>query len=150
MVTSIDDFYLTHADQSELASKYPTNPLVQHRGQPGTHDLPLAQQTLSSLRDRQKVQIPVYDKSAFNGQGDRTDSSVWESFNDSEPSVDVVLIEGWCVGFRPLSDAALEEKHARAVEEENNGKTNGQLCKHRLENLRVINEALRRYDAITE
>ena len=35
LVLSIDDFYLTHADQLALAAAHPDNALVQHRGEPG-------------------------------------------------------------------------------------------------------------------
>lgn len=35
LVVSIDDFYLTHADQLALAAAHPDNALVQYRGQPG-------------------------------------------------------------------------------------------------------------------
>jgi D-glycerate 3-kinase len=35
LVLSLDDLYLTHADQVALGRAHPENPLVQHRGQPG-------------------------------------------------------------------------------------------------------------------
>jgi D-glycerate 3-kinase len=35
LVCSIDDLYLNHEDQVELARSHPDNPLVQHRGEPG-------------------------------------------------------------------------------------------------------------------
>jgi D-glycerate 3-kinase len=35
LVCSIDDLYLKHEDQVELASSHAGNPLVQHRGEPG-------------------------------------------------------------------------------------------------------------------
>jgi len=35
LVCSIDDLYLTHEDQVELASSHAQNPLMQHRGEPG-------------------------------------------------------------------------------------------------------------------
>ena len=35
LVVSIDDFYLSHADQLRLAEAHPTNGLVQCRGEPG-------------------------------------------------------------------------------------------------------------------
>lgn len=35
LVVSIDDFYLTHADQLALAAAHPDNALVQNRGEPG-------------------------------------------------------------------------------------------------------------------
>lgn len=36
LVCSIDDLYLKHEDQVALAQSHPLNPLVQHRGEPGT------------------------------------------------------------------------------------------------------------------
>jgi D-glycerate 3-kinase len=35
LVCSIDDLYLRHEDQVALAKEHATNPLVQHRGEPG-------------------------------------------------------------------------------------------------------------------
>lgn len=35
LVLSLDDLYLTHEKQVELAKANPENPLVQHRGEPG-------------------------------------------------------------------------------------------------------------------
>lgn len=40
LVVSIDDFYLTHADQLALAAAHPDNALVQYRGEPGPSPLP--------------------------------------------------------------------------------------------------------------
>lgn len=37
LVCSIDDLYLTHADQVALAREHELNPLVQHRGEPGMY-----------------------------------------------------------------------------------------------------------------
>lgn len=36
LVCSIDDLYLRHEDQVALAQQHAGNPLVQHRGEPGT------------------------------------------------------------------------------------------------------------------
>ncbi|KAK8244534.1 putative Uridine/cytidine kinase [Phyllosticta capitalensis] len=151
-VISIDDFYLTHADQERLAASDPANPLIQHRGQPSTHDLPLARETLAALRDRRPdVPIPVYDKSAFNGAGDRAPQAQWEKVNEGEERVDFVLLEGWCVGFRALEDADLEKKWATAKEKaERDGEAyKGRLGRERLEHVRFVNEKLRDYDEVT-
>lgn len=40
LVLSLDDLYLTHEKQQELAKAHPGNPLVQHRGVPGKHFTP--------------------------------------------------------------------------------------------------------------
>jgi D-glycerate 3-kinase len=47
---SIDDFYLTHSDQSALAAAHPDNRLLQLRGNAGSHDLQLGTDTLRQLR----------------------------------------------------------------------------------------------------
>jgi D-glycerate 3-kinase len=103
VVLSIDDLYLTHADQTSLASQFKENPLLQHRGVPGTHDLELAKKVvLESLLHGKATKIPIYDKSLFNGQGDRLPESEWQT---SEANPDVILLEGWCVGFQAIPDS---------------------------------------------
>ena len=152
IVISIDDFYLSHEDQSRLAADHPKNPLIQHRGQPSTHDLNLATSVLSSLRAGQKTRIPSYDKSAFNGQGDRIPDSEWTTVNEiGDRSAKLVILEGWCLGFRSLDPGRLKaywEKAVHACVESNDYR--GRLGHSRLENVQFLNEALKGYDAITE
>ncbi len=78
---SIDDFYLSHRDQRLLATTHPTNRLIQHRGLPGTHDLSLAISVFDSLKAGRATSIPIYDKAAFGGLGDRVDEEKWERVN---------------------------------------------------------------------
>jgi D-glycerate 3-kinase len=47
---SIDDFYLTNAQQTALAAANPDNRLVALRGNAGTHDLQLGRDTLLQLK----------------------------------------------------------------------------------------------------
>jgi D-glycerate 3-kinase len=148
---SLDDLYLTHADQVALAAAHPDNPLLQHRGQPSTHDLALGEKVFSSLRAKQPTAIPQYDKSAFSGQGDRVPESQWEVVNrEGQENIKVVIFEGWCVGFRPLDETTLKEKWEAAVQKKNEGKYDGRLGHVKLEDVRTINEALKRYDVLTE
>ncbi|KAL8960745.1 MAG: hypothetical protein Q9193_002602 [Seirophora villosa] len=151
VVLSIDDFYLAHQDQLKLATTQRNNPLVQHRGQPSTHDLDLAASVLSSFRAGSEVQIPIYDKSAFNGQGDRVPKDKWVKVSGGhDRSIDLVILEGWCLGFRALSDANLAACWKQAVKtREDNQEYRGRLGYNRLEDLRFVNEALREYDVIT-
>lgn len=76
---SIDDFYLTHEDQTGLTKANPDNPLVQVRGNACTHDMPLG--TLTSLRrlieTGHKVQVPRYDKSKNQGRGAQEGQACW-------------------------------------------------------------------------
>lgn len=151
MVLSIDDFYLTHDGQAGLALRYHSNPLIQHRGQPSTHDLPLALSVLSALRERRTCSIPAYDKSAFSGEGDRVPLDDWQIVNDTEEKkIEVVIFEGWCVGFRALGNVELQEHWELAVRQRNDDQYKGRLGWNSLESIRYINEALRDYDKITE
>ncbi|EXJ90370.1 hypothetical protein A1O1_03470 [Capronia coronata CBS 617.96] len=154
VVFSLDDFYLTHADQVALAQSHPDNPLLQHRGQPSTHDIPLALSVFASLKQNKPTKIPQYNKAAFSGQGDRVPENEWEYVNaDPSSPVRVVLFEGWCVGFRPLSDEALAAKHAAAVQALDNSTPSnpykGRLGHNTLKSVIAINEALKSYDALT-
>ncbi|KAI9839263.1 MAG: hypothetical protein M1819_003257 [Sarea resinae] len=151
-VLSIDDLYLPHAAQKSLARSHPTNSLIQHRGEPGTHDLPLAQTLFHQLSRRERTKIPRYDKSAFNGEGDRADESTWEEVNGpGQPQIEVVIFEGWCVGFRALSPDVLRAKWEEAVREEKQGEGGpGMLGKLKFQDVEFVNEALRGYDPLTD
>jgi D-glycerate 3-kinase len=48
LVLSLDDFYLTHADQTALAAANPENALLHQRGEPGTHDVTLLVETFEA------------------------------------------------------------------------------------------------------
>ncbi|KAG0702876.1 P-loop containing nucleoside triphosphate hydrolase protein [Suillus ampliporus] len=115
-VLSIDDLYLPHSGLTRLAESHPRNILFQGRGQPGTHDVPLGTSVLKNLKrindaDAQTtVDIPFFDKSLFNGQGDR--ASHGETVTGP---VDVVVLEGWCVGFFPTSEELVEERWKEPV-----------------------------------
>lgn len=110
---SLDDIYLTHADQGQLAQRYPHNKLLHGRGLPGTHDMALGTSALERLRainsSEREVELPTYDKSRFGGEGDRTDEVVRVS-----KQVDVVVFEGWMTGFEPLESSQLESTHREA------------------------------------
>lgn len=127
------------------------NALIQHRGEPGTHDLKLGIEIFSSLKACTETKIPAYDKSAFNGQGDRTPESTWEVVNTAgAPSMSVVILEGWCIGFRPLSPSDLKSKWTNAVEESKMPGYLGRLGKHELVHVQFVNERLKEYDALTD
>ncbi len=103
---SIDDFYLTHAEQQALASRHAGNPYLLYRGYPGTHDVALGQRTigaLASLGVAQSTDVPVYDKSAHLGRGDRAPASAWRRVAGP---IDVLVVEGWMLGFTPVDAKA--------------------------------------------
>lgn len=98
----LDDFYLTRLDQQIVTERAQQsgNSLLVGRGLPGTHDLELMMQTIQKLRDGNvPVSIPVYDKSAFNGLGDRLPE--WRQI---EHKVDVVVFEGWMNGYKAIDE----------------------------------------------
>lgn len=114
-VLSIDDFYLTHAQRKTLAQSH--HPLLATRGVPGTHDLDLLNRTLAELRAFSRrspaakvpsgqqpppLKIPRFDKS-------RDDRSPLDQWFAVENPVDVILLEGWCVGVTPEHEKALVE-----------------------------------------
>ncbi len=106
---SVDDFYLRRADQVRLAEANPGNPYLEHRGYPGTHDVALGETTLRrllSLGEAESMTVPVYDKSAHGGRGDRAPEELWRTVTGP---LDVVVLEGWMLGFAPVAEAALPD-----------------------------------------
>ena len=104
---SLDDFYLTRSDQVDLAETHAENDLLQVRGNAGTHDVDLAMRLIRGVKtpassDTPVVRVPCYDKTAFEGKGDRHDESKWCSYDPGK--VDVVLYEGWMQGFTAVED----------------------------------------------
>ncbi len=105
---SIDDFYLTHAGQRTLADKHADNPCLAYRGYPGTHDLALGREVLARLAglgDGEAASLPTYDKSAHGGRGDRAPRELWRTVIGS---LDLILVEGWMLGFTPVPDETLD------------------------------------------
>jgi len=93
---SIDDLYHTQETRRQLADSI--HPLLLTRGVPGTHDLPLMTLTLMGLLSQQlgqSVKIPRFDKSL----DDRLPESSWDVINQP---VDLIILEGWCVGLPPI------------------------------------------------
>ena len=105
---SIDDFYLTHAEQNALAARHEGNPYLRYRGYPGTHDVPLGTRTIESLaklREGEETPVVSYDKSAHQGRGDRAPESEWRRVAGR---IDVLVVEGWMLGFAPVPAAEIE------------------------------------------
>lgn len=159
---SLDDFYLTHAERQSVQKKE-GNTLLKVRGQPGTHDIGLATTVLGQFSDHEKnehseIFLPVFDKSLFDGDGDRAPRSEWRFLNH-EPPIQVVIFEGWCVGFRPLSEQEVEAKWEEAKEQraalkQSNDQKGGPieqrfstvtLADHKLDDLLFVNSRLGEY-----
>ncbi|KAJ4346972.1 uncharacterized protein N0V89_010905 [Didymosphaeria variabile] len=150
ITVSLDDFYHTHDNLVARREQDPGNKLYRTRGQPGTHDQHLAHDTLQALRswddsNANAVDIPVFDKSRFNGEGDRAPHETWPCCT-SKP--DVVVFEGWCVGFRSLPDAALQSKYqtAKAAPADDNPECIVTLPDHDFTHIQEVNRSLAEYN----
>ncbi|RLQ23660.1 hypothetical protein DWB85_00440 [Seongchinamella sediminis] len=92
LALSLDDFYLTAPQRRQLAIDI--HPLFATRGVPGTHDMGLLARTLDSLLAGRATRVPRFDKAA----DDRVPEADWEAV---PAGVDMVLLEGWCLGATP-------------------------------------------------
>jgi D-glycerate 3-kinase len=97
---SLDDFYLTKAERIKLARKI--HPLLAQRGVPGTHDVNLAIDTISSLASGNKALITRFDKS----MDDRVPEANSETITGH---IGLIVIEGWCFGAKPQAPNSLIE-----------------------------------------
>ncbi|KAI0724686.1 P-loop containing nucleoside triphosphate hydrolase protein [Fomitopsis betulina] len=112
---SIDDLYLPHDGLVALAQANLDNGLLRGRGQPGTHDVPLGNDILRKLKrindsDGEEVVLPRFDKSLHAGEGDRVPVGT-----AVRAPLDVVILEGWCTGFYPVSAEELDRRWAAPV-----------------------------------
>jgi D-glycerate 3-kinase len=103
LTMSIDDFYLGRAARKELARA--VHPLLKTRGVPGTHDVTLMNFTLDALRHaspQKPARIPRFDK----GTDTRIPPSRWRHVKRPPR---FVILEGWCIGVPPQTDAELKK-----------------------------------------
>lgn len=102
---SLDDFYFTRAERQQLAKA--VHPLLATRGVPGTHDVSL---TLKTLTDLQQGHLPVWLPRFDKASDDRLPAEFAECI--TEP-VDIIILEGWCLG----SEAEAETTLSRPINE---------------------------------
>lgn len=129
-----------------MRNSNPENKLLAGRGLPGTHDVVLGHKVLAEFKNinaqtekARTVQLPIFDKSLFAGEGDRSVETVTVM-----ASLDVVLFEGWSVGFCPLSDEELEERYTDATQARNGTDPNiPAFLHHSLKDLKTVNSLLR-------
>jgi D-glycerate 3-kinase len=95
---SLDDFYLIREARERLAAE--VHPLLSTRGPPGTHDVGLACAVLDQLSEPGAAALPHFDKAADT----RAPRASWRKVRTP---VDVVILEGWCVGAVAQGQAAL-------------------------------------------
>lgn len=100
---SLDDFYLTKAERKRLGAEI--HPLLKTRGVPGTHDLPLLSTCVDQLRKLdagRTLRLPRFEKA----QDDRAAIGTWPL---ATGPIDLIILEGWCVGSVPQSSDALSK-----------------------------------------
>lgn len=145
-VFSIDDLYLPFEGLERVAKENADNRLLQGRGQPGTHDVTLGSRILEQLsqinqapsgtpeQSTPTVQLPSFDKSLHDGRGDRSQHTL-----AVKAPLDVVIFEGWCLGFASLSDSDLVARH------EGRGQRSPPKYSstHKMEHLSTINDHLK-------
>ncbi|MGH1485210.1 MAG: phosphoribulokinase [Cellvibrionaceae bacterium] len=99
---SIDDFYHTQQTRQQLARSI--HPLFSTRGVPGTHDIELLQDTLHELsysnKSNKKVTIPRFNKAI----DDRHNKELWDVI---PCPVDIIILEGWCIGASSQTEPEL-------------------------------------------
>lgn len=101
-VLSIDDFYLTRAERVDLAAR--VHPLLRTRGVPGTHDTGMLSVVLDRLGDLgsgERLALPRFDKA----QDERAAAADWPV---ATGPLDLVVLEGWCVGSVAQTAAELK------------------------------------------
>jgi len=146
VVLSIDDLYLPHDDLVSLAVAHPENKLWNGRGQPGTHDIALGVKLLSALKaEKSSIELPWFDKSLFDGEGDRIPMDGTGTIVTQPPRVDIVIFEGWCVGFQPLSEHEIRLRWDGIWKEERQKLKLGENEIGRLTDLESVNESLKEY-----
>jgi len=102
-VISIDDMYLSRGERNELAES--VHPLLKTRGVPGTHDIGLLLNTIRKFKHPDEydlLSLPRFDKA----EDERKPRDQWRVCSTA---VDVILLEGWCVGTAAQSEHMLSE-----------------------------------------
>ena len=98
---SLDDLYLARLQRAALAAT--VHPLLATRGVPGTHDVARGIAVISRLRAARgsgETLLPRFDKAHDEPAPPRPCDVV-------RGRLDVLLLEGWCVGATAQPDAAL-------------------------------------------
>ena len=136
---SLDDVYLGRRTRLALARN--VHPLLRTRGVPGTHDLALLLSTLDALAAATPAQpalLPRFDK----GRDTRRPPSRWPRVTQAPR---VLVLEGWCLGVRPQSRAALAQP-VNALERE--ADPDGSWRRYVNRKLRAMQPAWARLDAL--
>jgi D-glycerate 3-kinase len=144
---SLDDFYLGQNERSLLRERNPGSELPKVRGQPGTHDADLALKFFEKFyatgqSGKERLWIPSFDKSLFQGDGDRLPLSQWPSVSGP---LNILVFEGWCLGFQALPEDELMSATTIKARQQQLLPIKP-LADHTLEDLLLVNKCLRHYN----
>ncbi|TPX56851.1 hypothetical protein SpCBS45565_g08336 [Spizellomyces sp. 'palustris'] len=147
---SLDDLYYPHATLKDIAKSNADNPLLQWRGNPGTHDIALGEQVLEAFKrgnqTKKDILIPVYDKSLNHGRGDRVDQAHW---NKAQPPFHLIILEGWCLGFTPPTDIS-SLYNTDTVPDASLTPAFPHLCSHSMKHIQALLEHLTHQHRLTK
>ncbi|GAA0373234.1 kinase [Bowmanella denitrificans] len=96
-ILSLDDLYYPKPHRRWLAAQ--VHPLLATRGVPGTHDINLGMEIIRRFRAGLELNLPRFDKAT----DDRALEGHW-----LQGPVDILILEGWCLGALPQSQAQLK------------------------------------------
>lgn len=105
---SIDDYYLSHEQLNELRE---FDPRYIRRGV--THDIYLAIENLKKLinmKDGMVTKVPLYDKGAQKGDGDRV------GWKDVSKKPDFIFFDGWMLGVRRVENESVFDSGLPALD----------------------------------
>ncbi|AOT07931.1 hypothetical protein [Pseudoalteromonas luteoviolacea] len=97
---SIDDFYYSKAKRLALSKQF-SSPFST-RGAPGTHDIEQAIAVINYFKQGKTFVLPRFDKASDEPYPE----SKWTLVNSK---LDVLVVEGWCLGLPQQSEAQLNE-----------------------------------------
>jgi D-glycerate 3-kinase len=125
-----------------LRETNPGNELLKVRWQPGTHDTDLAVEFFEQFctigkSGKERLWIPSFDKSLFQGDADRLPRSQWLNVSGS---LDILVFEGWCLGFQALPEGELISAATTKVRGQQQILPIKALADHRLEDLLLVNK----------
>ena len=103
LVLSLDDFYLSRAQRAQLSAS--VHPLLATRGVPGTHDTDRLMAVLEQLRTAPPGQLLDLSLPRF----EKLHDDCAPKPRQLSQRVDLVILEGWCVGLPPQAESELLE-----------------------------------------
>jgi D-glycerate 3-kinase len=100
----------------------------------------LGEQILKGFRTGTvQLQVPQYDKSRYHGRGDRVGWTTWQLNNGHTATPNVLIFEGWLLGFKHLTPVELDQLT-------NHAPPTSMLHRHTRTSLQTVNQLLASYE----